>query len=343
MWETRDQLSYLNNIKTDGLVILHIDATGSVVGCLPWSDNVVYLYVIAVKGKDGKAPIPVAQFLTDRHKATSISFWLARWMDRRSDIVSKPRRIDVVVCDFSWAIIHAIVRAMCGMDIVPYLQKCFESAKKPFKHTIVAICKSHVMKAVSNQVYKLRPSKSQEARMARGLALYAFAFLMGTSDLETAAKVVTLMAKVFCSKYEDNVLSDSVDALTELLKDEEIEELEDEEIRSGAFRFRDDDEEETKRKDTLYSQSPFYDLFNDVVRKSLSANNPDSDSDCGESNDKENPFYIKGFVDTYLLKRYLPYYPVVSAFLLKQRDPKQELLCNWPVENSFNDAKNRSL
>lgn len=123
IWETEKQLTFLEKFKVERPIVLHADATGSVAGALPLSDGVCYLYTLVIRGKPKQSPIPLSQFLTDRHNTNTISFWPGKWLCRRKETSSTITSIDVVVCDFSFAILHALLKEFCGMDIVIYLER----------------------------------------------------------------------------------------------------------------------------------------------------------------------------------------------------------------------------
>jgi hypothetical protein len=340
MWDSENQLRYVDSVKIDGPLILFLDATGSVIGAIPWSDGVSYLYALVLRGKEKQPPIPLSHFLTDRHNTNTISFWLGKWLQRRKELYSKPKHVDIVVCDFSFAIIYSILKEFCHMDIIVYLERAFtcHDSVKPIR-TVVALCNAHVMKRISQKVYKCRPGKSQSAKDARALALFAFAFKQNTSDLALAKRVVGLEVQIFNSEHHDDRINDAVRELLSIFdssKNGSELEIPDPEVDPDDPSEQDISEEDLhmKESESLYSKSPFYHEFKSVFGSEFV-------SSCQEP--ETNDYYLPGFMDKYLLIHYLPYFPLWSTMLLKIVDPNLKPLHTWPAENHFDNVKNRIL
>ena len=308
IWETEKQLSFLENFKHKFPVTLHVDATGSIAGAIPWSDGVSYLYSLVMRGREKQPPIPLSQFLTDRHNSNTISFWLGKWLSRRKERTTSLAHVDIVVCDFSFAILHALFEKFCGMDIILYLERSFDCIDdiKPVR-TVIALCHAHVMHRVSVKVYKLRPGKSEAAKESRGLALFSFSYLSRLSDFEEAKNVVRLMDMVFTPEFKDVKVDRAYEQLLSLLAGQEDLEIDESEIDDPdeSEEERQEDEIEEKQCATLYSQSKWYHEFIGAMKSGEQVTG-------SEKNDKHIPDFMK----TFLAKRYLPYWVLWSRYHL---------------------------
>jgi hypothetical protein len=112
-----------NNYNKFNHFILCIDSTGSIAlkeeisGRRPSSKLQFYVGVISVKGHS----TPVLQMVSERHSANAISFWLKEWIRSGATVPNE------VVCDFSTALLAAIIQAFSEYNTIKdYINQCLK-------------------------------------------------------------------------------------------------------------------------------------------------------------------------------------------------------------------------
>jgi hypothetical protein len=130
--------------------VLHLDSTGTVVRRIP-EQKQPYLYSAILAGEN----IPVMEFITTDHRSFSLSakleYFLADCREMNHGMVVLPT---VIVTDFSYALINAVLISFNKMSLLAYLKLTYESltSGKSLKSlTILALCCAHMMKAVANR------------------------------------------------------------------------------------------------------------------------------------------------------------------------------------------------
>jgi hypothetical protein len=187
--------------------ILNIDASGNVIEHPLWTDKQVLIYNATTRRSKGETPIPVTQLISDGHSQSEISFWLSRTKSIYLDICKTPFPApDIVVTDYSWAIIHASLFTFAGAKLLIYLDMC-KKAKEDgvVSFTLLILCYAHVLRAVSSHLAKLLLKRgsftAKENLEVKRLALHMFAALLRTTALASAKEIFHLMCIVFDSKY----------------------------------------------------------------------------------------------------------------------------------------------
>ena len=131
--------------------VLHIDSTGSVIQKIPnQKDPLLYSLLLGNQG------IPIMEFITTDHRSISISakldFFMAACRDHANN--GRPVLPSMVVMDFSYATINAVLICFNKMSLTAYLHATYEmlmSGKNTKFLVVIALCCAHVMKAISNR------------------------------------------------------------------------------------------------------------------------------------------------------------------------------------------------
>jgi len=102
---------------------LSIDATGGVVKKIKrTSMNLlsahIFLYEAVVSTEYGQ--LPVCQMISEKQDTLTIATWLLQWLRCGVKVPNK------VVCDYSTALLGAIIRAFCGLNMRTYVSQCFD-------------------------------------------------------------------------------------------------------------------------------------------------------------------------------------------------------------------------
>lgn len=132
---TEKQVKLLRSLKSP--VVLHLDATGSIVRRFQGLEKRILLYSLVVSNTNvGEPPIAVVEMLSEAHDTCSILAMLQRFFQAVNAVSNKsvsymfPK--SMVVTDFSWALVHAVLFGLSMMDIHKYLRltyKCLVEKK----------------------------------------------------------------------------------------------------------------------------------------------------------------------------------------------------------------------
>jgi hypothetical protein len=135
--------------------VVHLDSTGTVVRNIP-NQKRPFLYSVILAGDN----IPILEFISTDHRAFSIAEKLERFLaDARRCNQGRPALPRVVVTDFSFALINAVLSACNKMTVITYLKAAFELLSRvtvaktgsKINFTIIALCKAHMLKAIANR------------------------------------------------------------------------------------------------------------------------------------------------------------------------------------------------
>lgn len=129
---------------------IHFDSTGSVVRKFEEQKD-PYFYCCILAGVD----IPVFEFVTTDHRKLSIRDKLAIFLAACQQVNNNtPVLPKVVVTDFSYAMINAVLEACNTMTLKDYLRATFNTLRSSttvLTFTIIALCNAHMLKAISNR------------------------------------------------------------------------------------------------------------------------------------------------------------------------------------------------
>ena len=112
-----------------------------------------------------------------------------------------------MISDFSWATMHAALKAFNGEDMSAYSARVFRLAKEEItsddpNKLWLASCTSHTMHRF---VRALKVKVSFAHKDARELAVFCFLLLLNCVDLYTASKLFSLMVTTFLTNIRLNL------------------------------------------------------------------------------------------------------------------------------------------
>jgi hypothetical protein len=314
-----------------------IDATGSLVRKLTrpggtWSGHIfLYTGVISLPGEH-EGQVPVLQMLSERHNANAITFWLCEWLRTGGKIP------DVVVCDYSVALLSSISRAFALTSSTrAYCDVCFkilsigpEDVKVPSTYLRVDV--AHFIKSVTR--WKCLRNRDQRIRefYVRGVArLVLSTTLLEAKTIILALLVVSLTStegmsqstgrRVPCEKYKQKMkelysTADVNNLLSEINEEDGI----------------DDDSLEANEEDL--SENCMMQWVHKIKVKSIKLAKIDD-------GDRDNILQLKKLPDT--LCRVCYDLPLWSAVMLSTFNRGNVTASSAPVESYFNDLKTRHL
>lgn len=212
-WSTSQMYVYKTQSKQHSSVIA-FDATGSLVKKLKRPQGVsghIFLYEgVLIPGNTEEAmKVPVVQMLSEKHDINAIAYWLTEWKRAGAPLPKE------TVCDFSMALLGAIVRAFTPYpDLVTYINQCFgvlmekESSKLP--PCFVRVDVAHCIKLVTRWECLRKKVKRVKEFYIRAVAqLITSVSLTDAKDLIKAIFIVALSEAEGCDEMGKTLMSES--------------------------------------------------------------------------------------------------------------------------------------
>jgi hypothetical protein len=154
----QDQVDMLKCIAgREGSWVMHVDATGSVIKSD--SQSCVYLYSVVTPCPQPREPcLPLFEFITDNHSVPNLTTALTSWYVHILDRVQPP---EVIVIDFSWALLHSLCRSICMEKITSHIERLWNKMlrKGDNEGPIIRLCLAHFIKAAQRRLSKTNASK----------------------------------------------------------------------------------------------------------------------------------------------------------------------------------------
>lgn len=151
----KDQVQvYCESCKKSKLCLINFDCTGSIIKRFE-RQKPAFLYSLVLNGCN----ISVCDFVTTNNKSFAIEAELSRFLASARTISKTAHFPDIIVTDFSYALINACMLAFNKMTITRYLDVVFkvmtsrvEKLDQSSINTIHGLCYCHIMKAVANRL-----------------------------------------------------------------------------------------------------------------------------------------------------------------------------------------------
>jgi hypothetical protein len=161
----------------------------------------------------------VSEMVTSRHTTFSIgNFFRFLKYDYESKYPSETLYFRMIVTDYSWATMHAIVEALNIENMERYAKKVYnigrgKDAIEEFKTSWIVSCTAHTMHRF---IRAIKPTlKNPEKK-----ELYAFCFslLLNCTDLETMDEIFRLQLRLFLSPNVSSSVKNARNRLNELIE-----------------------------------------------------------------------------------------------------------------------------
>lgn len=314
--------------------ILYLDATGSLVRKQRSIDGAAYYYagVVAVNG----ITIPLLENISNQHTMEAICSFLFHFKTFCKKLKKWPL-FSVVVVDFSYAFIHAVMLAWNEMSLDNYLALCFafyqnEISPSNMRQMVhVQICCAHIIGIV-----KRFCGQSKLSGPRKWFIMEVTALLIQCQTVSKAMLVISQSLYILQSKCYDENARARLQGLKEMFSDIDVElraEVEKPEIEAeDAIRVTE------KLQKGLKKNSPFGKMglkVNKVVKWEIRMKK----KEAAGSKQNENPYYCPRFAQR-LLTLYIPLLPLWTGVMLSVSLPKHVTrLSNANVESWFNKVK----
>jgi hypothetical protein len=194
--------------------IWYFDATGSVMKKIG-RQSMPYLYSIVCHDAFTKSIIPVAEFFTTSHSSLSITNELNFIRDTLiTKIVSIKKKplASVVVTDFSWALINAVINSFNKCSILQYLNWSFDYLVLKKQNlanvmpVILYLCAVHFLRII------IKKAKIQCLNNKNLLKRFIFAFtlLQNSRCFEQLEELFKDLFNVFCQGNKNHFFEESI-------------------------------------------------------------------------------------------------------------------------------------
>ena len=339
--------------------VLHIDASGKLTYVPKYQTEYPMIMNYAMKVKDANEfslpGVVVNETITSRQDTFSILSMLNLFKFNCNLLTSQQKLFQLVMCDMSWATVHASLEAFTQEGIIEYSKRVFnyssitDAKELVSQKTFVGSCASHTMKRFVNALKKDIKFNKKEHRV---LAVCSFSLLLNCTDLKAFDKVIECIFFVFLSNFKSSNFLTSLELLYNLI--ESRPRLDDNFEKSlkthmNAIGFADDDNSytqnnenenesyddnvETENENTIKAGSPFTThckLIYEQVKEAIK----NEDTDIAEQNNMRCEKFVQ-----FLLNRFLPYSFIWAGFVFKCLPNNITRLTNGTIENFFRERK----
>ena len=222
---------------------MYFDATGSLVRPIPWLRNHknnpkrILLYSLVIVHPDGKVP-PIASFdyITSEHHIFSVRKPFLRLKEMEQKIYGSGNGVspNLILTDYSAAIIQLVVQEMTGNDLVTCLQKAYNMVQKIDETrqigTVFCICSFPFLKLNREKMKKHYNKKEDNVKVHFSQRILGR--LICCSSLKDAVNIVKALACVAVSRTNKKNVEVSLKYLEEFQEiDELIEQSEEGDVR----------------------------------------------------------------------------------------------------------------
>ena len=167
---------------------LHVDATGSVVRHV--RGKTVYCYAVVAEAESGTYPLGL--MLSNSNSTSTITYFLTRLCEAFKTVHSLQMSQPVVVCDFSWALLHSALAAFNKTGIREYLGEAWRrltsqnDVMQGSQPTQVLMCTAHV----AHNFARILKEHVRE-KVVRAAYMWLLTRLMGCEQLTDIAEHFT--------------------------------------------------------------------------------------------------------------------------------------------------------
>lgn len=320
---SEESLKLLTTLQRKEELILHFDATGSVVTSKGMTKKQAFLYLAVAKSRS--YTFPVCEGVSQRGRSIDISEMLGRVKTSATLLYKQMKRlVGIAVSDFSFAMLHGMLRGLNNMTMQDYFLLCYRVLKDevqfPANRSVIYICSAHLIHAFSNLISK------KVAKQLKVIALHSLAKIQESVDLQSFIEAIDCVCRLFESPHLE---TQELETMIAFIKNHsaEIDFESDTVPEEPEVEILNDFED----ANTLKSSSPFYHLMVQQ-RKNLACKRPTSTI--------PNPFHSPIIVSL-MQDHYIPYTPMFAAMVLnKSRRFTGTRVTNCRIEGEFNFVKN---
>ena len=200
---TEEQILLIRKLLPNNL-ILHLDATGSVVRKIDKFHKRILYYALIVRHPEAQiSPLPLAEMLSSEHTNVEIIHFLNKWFYNVKLLLTKETTVTHVEVDFSWPMLHSVCNCFNGESQDMYLIACWEriSPDEICTHaikTVLHICSAHIINRFSYKIErKLTKNLNKETER---FIMFVMARLISCSTLDELNQLFTSLCMLCLSR-----------------------------------------------------------------------------------------------------------------------------------------------
>lgn len=321
-----------------------------------------FLYSIVCHDFNTKCIVPVFEFITTEHTEDSVGSYLymaKKLLQRHINSNASFKWGSVIVMDFSWPLINAVLDNFLVSTFTQYLLWCFDVLVKKieklnnFYSSIIYLCSTHVLKIIIRKTNSIIDGMKWKNKKDHGLTsllkqikimfIIFFGILQNTSTIESFENILMCLVFIFESKFVDENVIKSLSSMNKYIQDRDlitkiISDSQEETVNKSKERehclFRMEDEMHNYKKESPFS-AHFQSKLNDF-RKLINI----------ETTGRHNKFYCPELMK--VIEDFLYITPLWSSMIINHwnNNNDQHLptrLTNNSVENYFGRLKNHHL
>ena len=301
--------------------------------------------------KSNKFICPLADFFTTGHDMKTIASYFQIIKDNLQKFISRRyfQFSPIIVTDFSWALINAVIRSFNNTTFSVYINWCSnilidkQIFKVNFIPTIIFLCYSHFIKMIAKKIKKIKKyvQKANNNKIHK-VALYSTSVLQRSVDMEDFSKNLRNCYNIFNNKFESKYTQASLKAIKEnvvtssLNKDIELNQTinnKPEKTTKKNIIYIDNSDHKNYKKD-----SPFMKYFLKVIKNhKMNTNRKNKNNRYSKINSYFCPNIFK------IIFHYIHLMPLWSKVLLNIKanyfNFEIDNLTNNPGENWFDQLK----
>ena len=285
------------------LPLLYFDATGSLVEKPLKEMKRVLLYSGVIQLRNNKRVCDIFDIISSEHSSKSITKGLIEFRNFCEDNQLWPI-FGGVVTDFSFANVHAILKAFNNQTIKDYLEICMKVCTSDDEllnsTTTIHLCCAHFLKMVAKDV-----NENVNNIQHRELFKEIIACCVLLNDLSTISFWFENLVFILNEPFKNNLFQIGFNNLIKLSRDNNMIKDLLKHVNQEKTDAEIEEETDIKQTDVIYKSSPFYQRFKRILDKYQTT---------ASSTYEINPYHNRPFLELILIK-YMPYCPLWSGII----------------------------
>lgn len=208
--------------------VFYFDATGGLFNKIYGQQNPPFLFSLVSHDREERQIIPIAEFVTTGHTALDISQYLQKFSHFLDN--SKLSFAPVIVTDFSYSLINAIMDAVNKCNLTHYVNWCFDilinhkddANLRSVMKTRLILCSTHFLKSFIKKIKQIEKNKSKVSNTF----ILCFSLLQNSLTIEEFNERLLSIHEMFNVKYKDIYFFNCFATMETLLSEREINKTE---------------------------------------------------------------------------------------------------------------------
>ena len=265
---------YVQRRRGEGSSVWHLNATGSIIRSAASNKSILNYALVMEGAKPGLAPLPVAEMISSSHTIVTVTHFLSNAYHTIQKLTTTNAAPSVVVTDFSWTMIQAVLHAINHQDIVMFLRLSWKvltgEIAWPVTLTKIHMCCAHFLHMISSNLKRVCGNKPLRQFVLFSVFLFT-AVLVNCKSLDEASVIFKDLHDVLSNELLTDKVAAAYRCLCLKIKTQDNDlYAEEEELEQNRARYSElsDDEDMPRRRGlTIFEQSPFKRHFDALVQR----------------------------------------------------------------------------